>query len=60
MPVHMIARMTIHDRAQYDKFSRKWTAMRSVLTRFLSKPQLFAWLMSPEYQEIGKGLEDVT
>ena len=79
MPVYMISRMTIHDRAQYDEYeerfmdifdkfdgkllsvdeepqdlSGKWNATRSVLMEFPSKPQLFAWLMSPEYQEIGK------
>ena len=32
----------------------EWTATRSVLIEFPSKPQLFAWLTSPEYQEIGK------
>jgi len=32
----------------------EWTATRSVLIEFPTKPQLFAWLASPEYQEIGK------
>ncbi|WP_299196237.1 DUF1330 domain-containing protein [uncultured Erythrobacter sp.] len=79
MPVYMISRMTIHDRAQYDKYEERfmevfekfdgtmlsvdeepqvlggeWTATRSVLMEFPSKPQLFAWMTSPEYQEISK------
>lgn len=78
-PVYMISRMTIHDRAQYDKYEERffdifakfdgkvlsidedpqvvagaWTATRSVLMEFPTKEQLFAWLTSPEYQEIGK------
>lgn len=78
-PVYMISRITIHDRAEYDKYearfmdifakfdgkllsvdeepqdlSGKWTATRSVLMEFPDKPKLFAWLTSPEYQEIGK------
>ena len=32
----------------------EWTATRSVLIEFPSKPQLFEWLLSPEYKEIGK------
>jgi len=32
----------------------EWTATRNVLIEFPTKPQLFAWLTSPEYQEIGK------
>ena len=32
----------------------EWTATRSVLIEFPSKPQLFAWLTSPEYREISK------
>ncbi|EAQ28777.1 hypothetical protein NAP1_14298 [Erythrobacter sp. NAP1] len=31
-----------------------WKATRSVLMQFPTKEQLFAWLTSPEYQEIGK------
>ncbi|MEL7517470.1 MAG: DUF1330 domain-containing protein, partial [Pseudomonadota bacterium] len=79
MPVYMISRMTIHDRAEYDKYEArfteifekfdgkllsvdeepqvvggKWTATRSVLIEFPTKPQLFTWLTSPEYKEIGK------
>ena len=79
MPVYMISRMTIHDRAEYDKYeerfmsvfeqfdgtmlsvdeepqivSGEWKVTRSVLIEFPTKPQLFAWLTSPEYQEIGK------
>ena len=79
MSVYMISRMTIHNRAEYDKYeerfmeifakfdgkmlsvdeepqdlSGKWKATRSVLMEFPSKPQLFAWLTSPEYTEIGK------
>lgn len=79
MPVYMISRMTIHDRAEYDKYEEQffdifekfdgkllsvdeepqvvageWTATRSVLIEFPTKPQLFAWLTSPEYQAIGK------
>lgn len=79
MPVYMISRMTIHDRAQYDKYEERfmdifekfdgkvlsvdeepqvvageWNATRSVLMEFPTKPQLFAWLTSPEYQEISK------
>ena len=79
MPVYMISRMTIHDRAQYDKYEERfmaifekfdgtllsvdeepqvvageWQATRSVLIEFPTKPQLFAWLTSPEYQEIGE------
>ena len=79
MPVYMISRMTIHDRAEYDKYEERfmeifekfdgtllsvdeepqvvageWTATRSVLMEFPSKPQLFEWLSSPEYQAIGK------
>lgn len=34
--------------------SGEWKATRSVLIEFPTKPQLFAWLTSPEYQEIGK------
>ncbi|MEM7779516.1 MAG: DUF1330 domain-containing protein [Pseudomonadota bacterium] len=79
MSVYMISRMTIHDRAEYDKYEERfmaifekfdgkllsvdeepqvvageWKATRSVLIEFPTKPQLFAWLTSPEYQEIGK------
>ena len=79
MPVYMISRMTIHDRAQYDKYEERfmdifekfdgkmlsvdeepqvvggeWTATRSVLMEFPTKPQLYEWLTSPEYKEIGK------
>jgi len=79
MSVYMISRMTIHDRAEYDKYEARfaevfakfegkmlsvdeepqvvggeWTATRSVLMEFPTKPQLFEWLTSPEYQEIGK------
>ena len=79
MSVYMISRMTIHDRAEYDKYeeqfagifakfdgkvlsideepqvvSGEWNATRSVLIEFPDKPKLFAWLTSPEYQEIGK------
>ena len=75
----MISRMTIHDRAEYDKYETRfmdifdkfegkllsvdeepqvlggeWTATRSVLIEFPDKPKLFEWLLSPEYQEIGK------
>ncbi|BDI60021.1 DUF1330 domain-containing protein [Qipengyuania nanhaisediminis] len=32
----------------------EWNATRLVLIEFPGKPQLFAWLTSPEYQEIGK------
>ena len=32
----------------------EWNATRSVLIEFPDKPSLFAWLTSPEYQEIGK------
>jgi len=32
----------------------EWSATRSVLIEFPSKPQLFEWLLSPEYKEIGK------
>jgi len=32
----------------------EWNATRSVLIEFPSKPQLFEWLLSPEYVEIGK------
>ena len=32
----------------------EWKATRSVLIEFPTKPQLFEWLTSPEYQEIGK------
>ncbi len=32
----------------------EWTATRSVLMEFPDKPKLFAWLLSPEYKEIGK------
>ncbi len=32
----------------------EWKATRSVLMEFPSKPQLFAWLTSPEYLEIGQ------
>ncbi len=32
----------------------EWNATRSVLIEFPSKPQLFEWLFSPEYKEIGK------
>ena len=79
MPVYMISRMTIHNRAEYDKYAAQfmdvfdkfdgkmlsvdeepqvvggeWNATRSVLIEFPSKPQLFAWLTSPEYEAIGK------
>ena len=79
MPVYMITRLTIHDRAEYDiyadqfmdvfaKYEGKllsvdeepqviggeWTATRSVLMEFPDKPKLFEWLLSPEYQKIGK------
>lgn len=79
MAVYMISRMTIHDRAEYDKYEERfmdifdkfdgkllsvdeepqvvageWKATRSVLMEFSTKSQLFAWLTSPEYQEIGK------
>jgi uncharacterized protein (DUF1330 family) len=71
--------MTIHDRAQYDKYEARfmdvfekfdgkllsvdeepqvlggnWNATRSVLMEFPDKAKLFAWMTSPEYQEIGK------
>ena len=32
----------------------EWNATRSVLIEFPDKPKLFAWLTSPEYQEIGE------
>lgn len=79
MSVYMISRMTIHDRAEYDKYEERfmgifeqfegkllsvdeepqvvageWNATRSVLIEFPDKAKLFAWLTSPEYQEIGK------
>lgn len=79
MPVYMISRMTIHNRAEYDKYEEQfidifkkfdgqllsvdeepqvvageWKATRSVLIEFPTKPQLFAWLTSPEYKAIGK------
>ena len=79
MSVYMITRMTIHDRAEYDKYEERfmeifdkfegkllsvdeepqviageWNATRSVLIEFPDKPKLFAWLLSPEYKEIGK------
>jgi len=79
MSVYMISRMTIHDRAQYDKYEERfmdvfekfegtmlsvdeepqviageWAATRSVLMEFPDKAKLFAWMTSPEYQEISK------
>jgi uncharacterized protein (DUF1330 family) len=32
----------------------EWNATRSILIEFPDKPKLFAWLLSPEYKEIGK------